>query len=511
MSYNRRNFLKLSALAGTAIGSTSVFAIKPDRPLIPYGVQSGDVVNGRAVIWSRTNRPARMIVEWSTTPSFKAVQRVVGPAAFAENDFTTTVDLQGLPAGEHIFYRVSYSDLARAKNESYPVKGHFKTAPEQKQDIKFQWSGDTVGQGWGINESIGGMKIYHTMAESRPDFFIHSGDNIYADGPLEARVELADGSIWRNIVTEAKSKVAETLDEFRGNYTYNLMDKNVRHFNSQVPIISQWDDHETTNNWYPNEFLANDDRYKVKSMPLLSARSKKAFMEYMPMRLSADEKERIYRKIPYGPSLDVFVVDMRSYRGDNSDNRQVKPSEDTAYMGREQITWLKKGLKDSKATWKVIAADMPIGLMVRDGDVAENSSNGDGPVLGREHEIADLLRFIKHSGINNTVWLTADVHYTAAHYYNPDKAQFQDFNGFWEFVSGPLNAGTFGPNKFDNTFGPELKYVKAPEEGQSNLPPSAGMQFFGEVMIDGKSEAMTVKLKDLYGQTLYSKQLDPIV
>lgn len=510
MTYSRREFLKLSALAGTAISSSSVFAIQTDRPLIPYGVQSGDIINGSGIVWSRTNRPARMMVEWSTTPSFKRVQRVMGPLALPENDYTASVDLQGLPAGEHIFYRVSFSDLARPKHLSHAVKGHFKTAPNQKRDIKFQWSGDTVGQGWGINEAIGGMTIYHTMAESRPDFFIHSGDNIYADGPLQEKVKLADGSIWRNIVTEAKSKVAETLDEFRGNYLYNLMDKNVRYFNSQVPIISQWDDHETTNNWYPNEVLTNDDRYQVKSMAVLSKRSRKAFMEYMPMRLSADDKQRIYRKIPYGPSLDIFVIDMRSYRGDNSANRQSNPSDATAYMGGEQIAWLKKGLKDSTATWKVIASDMPIGLMVKDGEMFENSSNGDGPVLGREHEIADLLKFIKHSGIHNTVWLTADVHYTAAHYYNPDKAQFQDFNGFWEFVSGPLNAGTFGPNELDNTFGPELKYVKAPEKGQANLPPSAGMQFFGEVTIDGNSEEMVVKLKDMYGKTLYSKNLQPM-
>jgi len=31
-----------------------------------------------------------------------------------------------------------------------------------------------------------------------------------------------------------------------------------------------------------------------------------------------------------------------------------------------------------------------------------------------------------------------------AHFYDPAKAQFTDFDAFWEFVSGPLNAGTFG-------------------------------------------------------------------
>ena len=36
----------------------------------------------------------------------------------------------------------------------------------------------------------------------------------------------------RQYATEAKSKVAETLNEFRGAYLYNLLDENVRRFHS---------------------------------------------------------------------------------------------------------------------------------------------------------------------------------------------------------------------------------------------------------------------------------------
>src|SRR5262249_23396386 len=56
---------------------------------------------------------------------------------------------------------------------------------------------------------------------------------------------------------------------------------------------------------------------------------------------------------------------------------------------------------------------------------ADAVAQGDGPPRGREIEIADLLAFIKHAGIRNTVWLTADMHYTAAHYYDPNAAVFQ--------------------------------------------------------------------------------------
>ena len=108
------------------------------------------------------------------------------------------------------------------------------------------------------------------------------------------------------------------------------------------------------------------------------------------------------------------------------------------------------------------------------------------------------------------VWLTADVHYTAAHYYDPNAAQFQDFAPFWEFVSGPLNAGTFGPNALDNTFGPKVVFQKAPPAGQVNLAPSAGLQFFGQVDI-GASEVMTVTLKDLAGTALFTQELTPEV
>jgi alkaline phosphatase D len=111
--------------------------------------------------------------------------------------------------------------------------------------------------------------------------------------------------------------------------------------------------------------------------------------------------------------------------------------------------------------------------------------------------------------LRNIVWLTADVHYTAAHRYDPNRARFQEFAPFWEFVSGPLHSGSFGPNDLDPTFGPEAVFVKAPPAGQVNLPPSAGLQFFGQVDIDGASEVMTVRLKDLEGATLFQQELPP--
>ena len=485
-----------------------------DAPVMEQGIQFGDMAPGSAIVWSRADRPARMMVEYAFNEQFAQSRLIRGPYALEASDFTARQDLTGLPEGKDIYVKVWFEDLTNARNKSEPVTGHFHTIGK-RDDIRFVWGGDTAGQGWGINEAFGGMKIYETMRQVEPQFFIHSGDNVYSDGPILPSQAAENGQIWNNIVTPEVSKVAETLDEFRGRYKYNLLDDNLRRFNAEVPMISQWDDHEVVNNWSDAKDLSADSRYTEKNVPTLIARATKAFLEYAPMRPNgADEPERVYRKLSYGKLLDVFVLDMRSYRGPNTGNLQTEAGPDTVFLGETQLNWLKHELKHSKATWKVISADMPIGLNIGDGRDAQGNprweaiANGNnGVAAGRELEIAHLLGFIKSERINNLVWLTADVHYAAAHFYDPAKAQSKNFLPFWEFVSGPLNAGSFGPNTTDGTFGPQVVFSKAPPAGQANLSPFAGLQFFGEVNIDRESKAMTVDLKDIAGTTIFSKTL----
>ena len=502
VSLTRRRFMRgaASSASGLILSGIAMPGIsrETDRPRVTHGLQSGDVSANSAIVWARADRPSRMLVEASTTESFSTIRATGFADALPETDFTAKLQLEGLPAGQQIFYRVRFQNHASPTIIGEPQVGRFRTAPLEQRSVSFVWSGDTAGQGWGIDESRGGMRTFATMLKSRPDFFIHSGDSIYADCAISSEQKLPNGEVWKNLVTEDKSKPAETLAEFRGNYKYNLLDRNVRTFNAEVPMLCQWDDHEVTNDWGPGEAITWN-RYAEKSMLALQARGSRAFHEYMPTRPSIAEQGRIYRKMSYGPLLDVFVVDMRSYRTSN------KLGDESEIFGEKQLAWLKRELMNSQATWKVIAADLPIGL-ISDDAVAM----GDGPPRGREVEIADLLSFMKHAGIVNTVWLTADMHYTAAHYYDPNNAVFQDFEPFWEFVSGPLHAGTWNASPLDNTFGPRAMYVNACSKEQGvNLPPCFGLQFFGHVAIDGETEAMTVTLKDVEDRNLWSVQLPP--
>ena len=176
-------------------------------------------------------------------------------AALPESDFTAKMLLENLPAGQDIFYRVRFRDLSHTDISSEPVIGRFRTAPADRRDVSFVWGGDVAGQGWGINPDDGGMFTYATMRKHRPDFLLHSGDTIYADGIIAAEVKLPDGKIWKNVTIPEKAKVAETLEEFRAAHKYNLLDDNVRAFNAEVPIFVQWDDHEVTNNWSASKQL----------------------------------------------------------------------------------------------------------------------------------------------------------------------------------------------------------------------------------------------------------------
>ena len=479
------------------------------RPIFTHGVQSGDVTTSSGMIWTRTDRPAKVLMEVSTTESFQNARQLAPLTAMPSHDYAVKRMVEDLPADLEVFYRFTAVDLADVNGVSEPISGHFRTAPASRRSVRFAWSGDTAGQGWGIDEQ--GMRTYATINQHEPDFFLHSGDTIYADGPMQEEVDLKDGTMWKNtVLIDEKLKVAETLDEYRGQWKYNMMDEHVRALSAQVPTFYQWDDHEVVNNWSASKDLTADDRYTEKSIWTLASRAAQAFHEMTPISYTPAEPGRVYRKIAYGPMLDIFFLDMRSYRGPNGEDKETEINEQSKFLGQEQIAWLKRELANSKATWKVIAADMPIGLVVPDGEKIEAIAQGDGGApLGRELEIANLLQFIKEAQIKNTVWFTADVHYTAAHYYDPNKAVFQNFEPFWEFVSGPLHAGTFGPNKLDATFGPEERFVKAPAEGQVNLPPSAGLQFFGLVDIDGATQQMKVRLMDRGNTELWSIVLDP--
>ena len=309
---SRRRFL--STAGSGAIGALAMpyLSRAADRPLITHGVQSGDVGTDGGVVWARADRPSQMMVEVATTESFANARTLPPIAALPESDFTAKMLLENLPAGQDIFYRVRFRDLSHIDIQSEPVVGRFRTAPADRRDVSFVWGGDVAGQGWGINPDDGGMFTFATMRKHRPDFLLHSGDTIYADGLIKAEVKLADGKVWKNVTIPEKAKVAETLDEFRAAHKYNFMDDNVRAFNAEVPIFVQWDDHEVTNNW---------------------SLSKQLPAAYKERDITPARRAR-------GPRVPRNVSDAREHRraGPGLSHAQLRPASRRLHAGRAQLS-----------------------------------------------------------------------------------------------------------------------------------------------------------------------------
>ena len=237
--------------------------------------------------------------------------------------------------------------------------GRFRTAPADRRDVSFVWGGDVAGQGWGINPDDGGMFTFATMRKHRPDFLLHSGDTIYADGRSRREVTLADGKVWKNVTIPEKTKVAETLDEFRAAHKYNFLDEQcarLQRRGADLRAMGRSRSHQQLVGVEAASRRLQGTRHHACSPPARRARSTKCIR----CARASPSPGRIYRTLNYGPHLDVFMLDERSYRGPNGPNQQTAYGPESYFLGPDQLAWLKRALLNSRATWKVIASDMPL-------------------------------------------------------------------------------------------------------------------------------------------------------
>ena len=73
---SRRRFLATAAASTVSAIAVPYLSRAADRPLVTHGVASGDVGTEGGVVWARTDRPAQMLVEVSTTESFSTARKL---------------------------------------------------------------------------------------------------------------------------------------------------------------------------------------------------------------------------------------------------------------------------------------------------------------------------------------------------------------------------------------------------------------------------------------------------
>jgi alkaline phosphatase D len=479
---------------------------------ITHGVASGEITNDSAVIWSRSNREAQMQVEYDISSDFLQPKSLNSTSlANQMTDYTARAMLEGLKPDTAYYYRVwfsrsnLYQDNSNSTLLSDSLSGTFRTAPAPDHSspttkpISFIFAADLGGQRHCRQSDTGGYSIFKSMKELSPDFFIANGDMIYAADkcPVEG-----PSDNWKNIPGNFSgiadpdvnwTNIEQVRDTYLKHWQYNRADPYLQSFLQNVSMYSQWDDHEVINDFgalwqYWNSF--NKDR---KDYANLVNEGRDAFFNYSPMYRNLDEKDRIYRSFNWGPNLDVFILDARSYRSPN--NLADIPNNNKTMLGSEQLHWLKQSLMDSSAIWKVISSDVPISvptganasILGRDGWANGNDTNYSSKT-GFENELQQLLAFLDEINIKNIVFVTTDVHFPANILYEIDANGDGDKLIFHELISGPLSAFRFGiPGgvplpKLDTTFNPKILY----EEG--------GIFNFGYVEIQKQPEDNLVHL-----------------
>ncbi|HUW83970.1 MAG TPA: alkaline phosphatase D family protein [Phycisphaerae bacterium] len=393
------------------------------------GVAAGDVTDRSAVLWTRSDEPANLILEVATDEGFGNVAVSMPVTAGAETDYTVKVEVGDLAASTLFFYRFINADHPERRSRV----GRFSTTPptESAARFRFVFSGDS-------NAAYSPWRLMEYARSEQADFFLWFGDVTYAD------------------LSHPGSPPAEDLAGYRAKYRETHADGPMQDLLGEVPIWCGWDDHEVFDDYDGGEPQPPVTRERIEQ-------AYQAFFEYMPIRVqnAGGDEFRTYRRFRYGQLAEFFLIDGRQYRQSHrppecdgtfdpyglvveardQDCVDRLEAEDRTMLGAEQFQWLLNGLAESTARYKFIVNNVPLtSYVVRSTDHWD----------GYDAERRALLEFIDAAGITGVHSLVTEVH---ANVYNPDVASFfrqhrpgyrlSDGFALPELAVGPIAAGTF--------------------------------------------------------------------
>jgi len=476
--------ITISILAINNIGSLSNIAFAQNnnnKLVITDGIASGDVTDNSAVVWSRANDRALMHVQYDTNLSFShAKSKILSIDKSA--DFAGHIKLDSLSPDTIYHYRVWFSSASDSTNnttESLSTKpdsmiGSFRTAPDHltSKPVSFVVGGDLGGQNYCRRNGTGGIQgypIFSIMQSLSPDFFIFNGDQIYVDNACSVNGP-SNVTRWINIegnflsVTDNKvnwNNQTQLQDVYSKHWEYNRGDLYLQGLLRNTSMYSQADDHEVVNDYGGKWSYWTNTTKNRTGFPNVVKAGINAFFNFSPIDRNKDESNRIYRSFHWGKDLDLFLLDMHSYRSRNDlpDTTQNNKT----LLGRDQLHWLEQSLLNSTATWKVISADVPTTIpncfnkqLGCDNWATNGTSSTFKKTFTRER--SDFIRFLDDHNIKNVVVVTTDVHFPINILVEDDPNHDGDKLIYHELVSGPLSAIPLKANPLDPTINATSEY-----------------------------------------------------
>ncbi len=365
----------------------------------PQGVASGRPHPRGISLWTRLNgatKDRKIRLEVARDRDFRRVVKRRTLIVRGKYDHTVEARVAGkfLKPGEEYFYRFE------TKTKESQV-GRFRTALPggSREPVKIVFFSC---QDW----QAGYYGAHSAIAREDADLIVCLGDYIYErnfyDGPRKDTLGAnRDGEV-------------QTLPEYRSKYRMYKADADLRAMHASAPFAAIWDDHEVEDNYAGSNAGEQTQQARV---PFLSRKGNgyRAFYEYMPFKPYTGKPELghdLYRRMRLGGNVELFLLDERQYRDDQpcGDDLFVPcaeaESEPRRYLGARQLGWLKRRLRASGGTWKLVGNQLMIMSLDTPPGTAINKDSWDG--YGRER--TDLLNHIRASGINNVSFLTGDIH-----------------------------------------------------------------------------------------------------
>ena len=352
------------AATGTAValgGWDTAYAAK--APFV-HGVASGDPLPRGIVLWTRvtpsrhaqpgSGRGPAVHVRWEVAgdEKFRNVVRRGRTKATHRHDHTVHVDVRGLHPGRTYWYRF------HALGVTSPV-GRTRTAPKRGADVPVR-----LGVVSCANYDWGYFASYRHLAHQDVDAVLHLGDYIYEYGP--------DGPLGEGMPAPYSPRHADPPHECTTGQDYRIrhgsyrLDPDLQALHARHPVIAVWDDHEIANDTWRGG--AENHDAGEGSWAARSKGARRAWTEWLPVRRrSRSLPYRIHRRLRLGKHVDLWMLDERRFRDEQPDSAafsagSVDPDREDpkrTMLGEAQLAWLRKGLEESTATWKVIGNQVP--------------------------------------------------------------------------------------------------------------------------------------------------------
>ncbi len=318
------------------------------------GVASGDVTSSSAVVSTRYQGAAPLeLVVWEMEAERYA--RVI-----TRLRVTTTfwgfarVDLEGLtPSGR---YRFAFFEVTAKGHSARSPIGRFRAAlaPGSREPLVFGAVACT-------HYDYSFATLGHAARRGDLDAFLLLGDTSYNDG-------------------------AQSLSEFHEAWARTHRFTESRALRQATSLIATWDDHEVVNDWNP-QFPGGKAKRDA---------AREALFENLPIRRNPATPERLWRSFRWGDTAEIFVLDCKS---------EKKWPEN--YLSDAQMAWLKRGLRESTAVFKLILNSVPIGDFPAAFDTPITAINR---WQGYRAQREEILRHIDDGQINGVLWLSGDFH-----------------------------------------------------------------------------------------------------